>query len=255
MVVETGSINRDTAASMTTHPRLVDGARTILDAAMALFSREGFEAVSISQIAERAKVSKANIFHHFRSKEALYIDVIREASIGHAEIAERLLNEDLSSAEKLRQLALWEFEDSYRNDGRVRMLINEVFGSSCVEVHQLARQVFRRNFEAVIGLFEQGQQRGEFRKDFDPAVAACMLGSTSTMYVQTREGLRQFAQFRFTDDPTGFAEETCNLLLASVCVNAPTPGKPALRPKAASISKKASSKKMTQKPSRSPKKS
>lgn len=206
---------------MATQFQPVSGARSILDAALALFLKDGFETVSVARIAEHACVSKANVFHHFRSKEALYIDVMREASVGHAEFAERLLAADLSSAEKLRRLAIWEFEDNFRNEGRVRLLIHEVFGGCRTQARELARSVFRRNFDAVVALFVQGQQRGEFRPDFDPAAAACMLGATSGMYAQTREGMRGFSRFVYADDPSAYALAVCNLLLAGV--QAPRP--------------------------------
>jgi TetR/AcrR family transcriptional regulator len=203
---------------MATDFQHVSAARSILDAAQSLFLRDGFETVSVAQIAEQAQVSKANV--------------------GHAEFAEHLLQEDLSSAEKLRRLALWEFEDSFHNEGRVRLLIREVFGGCRIQARQLAREVFRRNFDAVIGLFVQGQQRGEFRPDFDPAVAALMLGATSAMYAQTREGLRQFPQFRYTDDPRGYANAAVDLVLTSIVVPACHDAETAARPTAASRAKK-----------------
>ena len=97
--------------------------------------------------------------------------------------------------------------------------------------------MFRRNFDAVVGLFLQGQQRGEFRKDFEPAVAACMLGATSNMYAQTREALRQFPQFRFTDDPRGYADATCDLLLNSIVVRRPKTRKAVPRRRATAATK------------------
>src|SRR3989338_8805740 len=51
----------------------------ILAAAEELFARQGFDAVSMSAIAEAAAVSKANIFHHFNTKHALYQAVLRQA--------------------------------------------------------------------------------------------------------------------------------------------------------------------------------
>jgi TetR/AcrR family transcriptional regulator len=208
---------------MSSEFRPVNGARSILDAAFALFLRDGYEGVSVAKIAEQAQVSKANVFHHFESKEALYLDVMREASIGHAEFAERLLEENISSVEKIRRLAIWEFEDNFRNNARVHLLISEVFGGRNTPSRKLARQVFRRNFDAVIGLFEQGQRGGEFRPDFDPAVAACMLGSTSSMYAQTHEGMRQLPKFRYIDDPRAYANATCDLLLSAISQSRPAP--------------------------------
>jgi AcrR family transcriptional regulator len=48
----------------------------ILDAALAVFSRRGYHAASIDDIAGEAGVSKALIYDHFESKQALYADLI-----------------------------------------------------------------------------------------------------------------------------------------------------------------------------------
>jgi len=55
------------------------GARVIFDVAKCLFAEKGFNAISINDIAEQAGISKANVFHHFTSKESLYLKVIKAA--------------------------------------------------------------------------------------------------------------------------------------------------------------------------------
>lgn len=44
----------------------------ILEAALALFSHQGYRATSIREIAERAGVSTGNVYHHFRDKDAIF---------------------------------------------------------------------------------------------------------------------------------------------------------------------------------------
>ena len=44
----------------------------VLDAALALFSTQGYRATTLRQIAERAECSVGNIYHHFPHKHALY---------------------------------------------------------------------------------------------------------------------------------------------------------------------------------------
>src|SRR5215204_1589365 len=48
----------------------------ILDAALASFSKSGYHAASIDDIAREAGVSKALIYEHFASKQELYGDLI-----------------------------------------------------------------------------------------------------------------------------------------------------------------------------------
>lgn len=200
------------------------GQRLILDAALALFLRDGYERVSVADIAGRAGISKANVFHHFASKEALYVAVIREAVRGHADFAESLARlEDESSAELLRRLAVWEFEHAFHERGQVRMLIHELFASHGAEAQRIARTILQRNFDAVTTLIREGQRRGEFRADLDAAVAASVLGAVSGMYAHTRDGLRRMPGCVWADDPRAYALATCELLLSGLRMSVAAP--------------------------------
>src|SRR3989344_8760963 len=77
----------------------------ILVAAEELFARQGFDAVSMNAIAEAASVSKANIFHHFESKNALYLAVVRGACADSAERLQRLQHDDGAIPERLADFA------------------------------------------------------------------------------------------------------------------------------------------------------
>ena len=46
------------------------------EAALELFSTQGYGATSMRQISEKAGVSLGNLYHHFGNKEAIYQDLI-----------------------------------------------------------------------------------------------------------------------------------------------------------------------------------
>jgi len=48
----------------------------ILDAALALFSHQGYRATSMREIAEKAGVSTGNVYHHFTDKEAIFLELL-----------------------------------------------------------------------------------------------------------------------------------------------------------------------------------
>ena len=50
----------------------------IVDIARRLFIEEGYLGVSMQQIADIAGLRKASLYHHFRSKESLFADVMAE---------------------------------------------------------------------------------------------------------------------------------------------------------------------------------
>jgi AcrR family transcriptional regulator len=45
---------------------------TLLDAALALFSSQGYRATSVRDIADRAGTSTGSVYHHFRDKETIF---------------------------------------------------------------------------------------------------------------------------------------------------------------------------------------
>ena len=52
--------------------------RAVLDAALYLFSHRGYGATTIREIADRARVSTGNVYHHFTDKEAIFLALIEE---------------------------------------------------------------------------------------------------------------------------------------------------------------------------------
>jgi TetR/AcrR family transcriptional regulator len=192
------------------------GALSILEAATELFARDGYECVSVASIAEQAGVCKANIFHHYASKEVLYLEVMRKASAEHAEHAEALLKEDCSCVEKLQRLTEHDIKTMIDNELRTRLILREL-GEPCENsVRRLAHQVFRRNFQLVVELFEQGQRSGEFRADFDPtAIAVAWCGSKNAFFL-CRETMQDLDLFKGRKAAGGFAEKVCKLLIEGI---------------------------------------
>lgn len=208
---------------MTKSKPTTTGALSILEAATDLFARDGYECVSVAAIADQAGVCKANIFHHYASKEVLYLEVMRKASAEHAELAEALLKEDISCVEKLHRLTEYDIKTMIDHELRTRLIMREL-GEACdSNVRRLAHQVFRRNFDLVIELFEQGKRSGEFRADFDPAAAAVAWCGSKNAFFLCREAMQDLQLFQGPNAARGFAEKVCKLLIEGIL---PRTGKP-----------------------------
>lgn len=52
----------------------------ILDAALELFVTRGFDSTSVDDIAELADVSKGAVYHHFRDKSEMFVEVYRTST-------------------------------------------------------------------------------------------------------------------------------------------------------------------------------
>jgi TetR/AcrR family transcriptional regulator len=76
--VESGAMGASQVKVSTTEPRSgsQDSRDEILKAAMQLFANRGFHETSMSEVAREARVSKALIFWHFKTKEELFVAVL-----------------------------------------------------------------------------------------------------------------------------------------------------------------------------------
>jgi AcrR family transcriptional regulator len=61
---------------MTQEERSQRSRAQVLDAALALFSHQGYRATSMREIAEKAGVSTGNVYHHFKDKEAIFLELL-----------------------------------------------------------------------------------------------------------------------------------------------------------------------------------
>jgi TetR/AcrR family transcriptional regulator len=73
----------------------------ILAAAAAAFAALGFDGASVDDIAARAGVNKAMIYYHFRSKERLYVEILRAVFRAMGGRAEAIAGSDLPPGAKI----------------------------------------------------------------------------------------------------------------------------------------------------------
>ena len=79
--------------------------RRIQETALDLFDREGFENVSVEEIAQAAGCSVGNIYHYFKSKDELAIQVTSHVDDAYSELEEAYLADTARPArEKLLDL-------------------------------------------------------------------------------------------------------------------------------------------------------
>jgi TetR/AcrR family transcriptional regulator len=104
----------------------MDSVERILASALAEFARHGLEGARVERIASRARINKAMIYYHFRSKEELYRTVVDRQFGKIKNLAEETMSEATSPEStllKLSRLYHSMFEDK---DNFVPMFLREV---------------------------------------------------------------------------------------------------------------------------------
>jgi TetR/AcrR family transcriptional regulator len=193
-----------------------EGASAILSAATRLFAERGYDSVSIADIAGSARVSKANVFHHFHSKEELYFEVMRNASVDQAIYAEGLTHRPGSFADKVADFVNFQMRWMFEDECRTWLLMRESAERGHSRARRLGQQVFQRNFTAVVQIFEEGRRQGEFSDRVDPAAAAMLLFGATNLFFRSREVLCEVREMRELNDPRIYAERVCSLILEGI---------------------------------------
>jgi AcrR family transcriptional regulator len=143
----------------------------ILDAARELFASRGFDAVTMSEVAEQAGVVRATVFNHFGSKGALVEAITAGVLDVWGAMLERALADEKTSTPTLLRalfdhmgLGIEQFHGFYR--GVFREIMKIQVG---LDEGGLAEQANARANERLARLIARGQQRGELARDLETA--------------------------------------------------------------------------------------
>ena len=156
---------------MTASRPAVDRRRQILDAAVRVFARRGFQGSRVADIADEAGVAYGLVYHYFQSKDQVLDTLFTERwSILLEAIAEAAAA-DVPAREKLHAVASF-IVDSYRHDpDLMKVIVVEVtraantFGAAHLGEIQQAHDSLR-------DVIATGQRSGEFRSAVSAQTAA-----------------------------------------------------------------------------------
>lgn len=186
--------------------------RGIYDAAMRLFARDGFSAVTIADICEEADVGRGTFFLHFPTKAALLYEFNQRV----AEHFRATREPGASAREELCALVERMSVELVAQAEIMTAMLAEFFASP----EALALAPGRDNAlpELVMGIIRRGQASGEFSRRIDPRLAAASFFATAGAIisgkvfgeddVRPEEVHRQFLQIAFSGlDPKGDARD------------------------------------------------
>ena len=144
----------------------------ILNVAMTLFARQGFEGTTTRQIAEGARVNEAIIFRHFPTKEDLYWAIIQRKcnNSGRAQMIDEKIAAGGSDMEIFSAIATHMLSRTRADENITRLLL-----FTALERHELSREFFRnfvaQQYESLAGYIRGRVAEGAFRP-VDPTLAA-----------------------------------------------------------------------------------
>lgn len=138
----------------------------IQSTALSLFNQEGFENVSVEEIAQAVGCSVGNIYHYFKSKDELAIQVTQMVDQAYTELEETYLADKTASGrDKLLDFVGRSLEISARDEVLYKAFIH---GLRYPEQGVLQKSDKRVYYRLLRELVDQCQQEGSIHPSRDP---------------------------------------------------------------------------------------
>lgn len=163
--------------------RSIETRRRIMSAAIALFATQGYNVSGVAEICSAAGVSKGAFYHHFPSKQALFVAVLEEWLADLDAEIERIRGVSGSVTESLLAMTGVMRGIFSQAEGQLPMFLEFwVQAARNPEIEALVIAPYRRYRHFFAGVIQQGIDQGEF-EDVDADLTAGMLVSMAVGYI------------------------------------------------------------------------
>ena len=160
--------------------RSEDTRERILQAAAEAFAENGYDATGVAEICQRAGVSKGAFYHHFPSKQALFLDLVNGWLAGLDEQLASLRTGETSAPEELLHMAALARLVFVAAEDQLPMFLEFwARASRDPEIWQATIAPYRRYHDFFASLVREGIAEGSFRP-VDPQTAAYAIVALAT---------------------------------------------------------------------------
>ena len=140
--------------------------KAILEAAISLFSENGYENTSIENIAKIAGIGKGTVYGYFQTKKEIFKGFCEyELEKIHMKLVNSS-NQDAPILEQMLTIYMTEFYHVTQNREFGRLYMRESIFPSDADA-QDNQDIDDKYFQLLFPIFEKGQERGELRKDVE----------------------------------------------------------------------------------------
>jgi AcrR family transcriptional regulator len=165
----------------------------ILDAASAVFSRDGYAEASVDDVAAQAGIGKGTVYLYFKSKEELYVAALARDMRVLSGKAREEMESVAAFREKVEAFLRVRLEYCRAHEDFLRIYLSE-YGSVCVNssMGKEIRRLQRNNMKYVASVVQKAIDRHEIRKVSAPALAATIFDMARGLVERRLLGWKEF---------------------------------------------------------------
>jgi AcrR family transcriptional regulator len=152
----------------------IETKKKIINAAMAVFSKQGYAKANIREIARTAGISVGGVYLYFRNKEELYLSLIKERIEDLVRKTELIAEPTKSPTKALTDFLRLHLDYASKHREQILLHIREhgfTFGM------ETKKQFFRSQRKLIERILVNGIRAGEFRRCDTKEMANIIMGS------------------------------------------------------------------------------
>lgn len=151
--------------------------QSIFEAAIVEFSRKGYTAARLENIAAAANVTRGAVYHHYNGgKTELFANIIDKVSENAGKVTQHAIQEGGTFLDIIRRI-LTHTLDLLANDYHFRaamslLIFNSGDSPDLIPLRTTREEQGLVQLEQIVGFFQMALEQSEVRADLDPEVAA-----------------------------------------------------------------------------------
>ena len=136
----------------------------IIQSAIEVFSKNGFQNSSISEIAQRANVAEGTIYRYFKNKEDLFFSIPIEKTKDFCRELELHLNGIDGALNKIRKF-IWYYLYFFKTNPEYSRTLMLEMRVSRNFIKTMTYKSFKNFTNKILEIIKEGQEEGTIRKD------------------------------------------------------------------------------------------
>ncbi|OUS09673.1 TetR family transcriptional regulator [Gammaproteobacteria bacterium 54_18_T64] len=179
----------------------------ILNLAVPLFAKSGFDGVSIRNVASQSELTPAALYYHFKDKEALYFETVKHAFETKTTAAKELIENKDEAIANLEKFIIWFVATLNKENDFQKLLQWVLLDSNTKRMQSLVKDVFADLFITTRKLAES------FSPSYDPHMLSISIIGLVLCHFQSQQG-RQYlpGNKAVHDQPRVISAHIINLL-------------------------------------------
>jgi TetR/AcrR family transcriptional regulator, transcriptional repressor for nem operon len=153
-----------------------------LQSAYTLFLTKGFQATSMDDIVAHSKVSKTNIYYHFKSKDELLLTIVHQLISHYEQQMNHILSQrETSVLQKLERLLIILTDNTEQNDylgGCPFLTLYTQTPREAIEVRNRIKSFFEQQLLTVEAILAEGIAKQELQAELPVKQTAALIVSS-----------------------------------------------------------------------------